>query len=502
MSSDAPISGNREILISAQNLSKAYRIWSDPAQRLLGPLLAEAARWVPGSAGESLRRKSHAAYRDFYALREVSFELRRGEAVGIVGRNGAGKSTLLQLIAGTLQPSAGQIKVRGRVAALLELGAGFNPEFTGRENVFLSGAVLGLSKAEMEARFDGVAAFADIGDFIEQPVKTYSSGMMMRLAFAVNTCVDPEILIVDEALSVGDAPFQAKCFRRLRQLIDGGVSLLFVSHDLGTVRSICSRALWLKNGHVEMWGEAKEVARQYEKFCWREQGTVLEEDENDDDELPPAPALGETSQQLVAPSEMRGSLSVHTEPGAPPPALFTRRLSDPDRTETDRYGTGAVIIENIVTTNADGELASQFGFNDVITLHYLLVARREVDSDIVVGIRIKDTKDNFLFSTQDIVQQHRLRAGAGARFYARSSLRLPLTHGHYIIKTGIFGFAEGTSRPTGVYDYSRAVLWDIIEDACAIEVSVCPVMPVVGPVHAHADLLVRALPSASVAPSA
>ena len=159
-------------------------------------------------------------YREFWALKDVSFEVNKGEAVGIIGRNGAGKSTLLQLICGTLSPTSGTIEVDGTVAALLELGCGFNPEFTGRENVYLNASMLGLTQEKIDDKFDEIAAFADIGDFLEQPTKTYSSGMLMRLAFAVNTCVEPEILIVDEALGVGDAPFQSKCFKRLRQLIN------------------------------------------------------------------------------------------------------------------------------------------------------------------------------------------------------------------------------------------------------------------------------------------
>jgi lipopolysaccharide transport system ATP-binding protein len=480
-------------VIAAQALSKSSRIWTDPAARLLGPIWAEAAGWLPGAAGAALQRRAHAAYRDFFALQDVSFEVRRGEAVGIVGRNGAGKSTLLQLIAGTLQPTSGTIAVRGRVAALLELGAGFNPEFTGRENVFLSGAVLGLRRAEMEERFDAVAAFADIGDFIDQPVKTYSSGMMMRLAFAVNTCVDPEILIVDEALSVGDAPFQAKCFRRLRQLIDGGVSLLFVSHDLGTVRSICSRALWLKQGRSEMWGEAKEVAREYEKFCWREQGVVTEAAES------PAPAAP-APEEAAATKTLIGS-AVHAGPdtpavrfAAPPVALFSAqplRQSD----VSDRYGTGAVRIERLLLTDANGEPKTRFEFNDPVTLHYLLRVHRPVDSDIVIGVRVKDTKENFLFSTQDIVHQHRLVAAPGDRLYAWTTFRVPLTHDRYLIKTGIFGFQDGVARPDGRYDYSRAILWDIIEDTIGFEVGVCSAMPLVGPVHAHSDLQLQHLPT-------
>ena len=476
-----------ENAITARHLSKAYRIWTDPAQRLISPLMSEAGRWLPAGLGRGLQRRAAAGYRDFFALQDVGFEVKRGEAVGIIGRNGAGKSTLLQLIAGTLQPSAGSIQVQGRVAALLELGAGFNPDFTGRENVFLSAAVLGISKAEMEARFAEVAAFADIGEFIEQPVKTYSSGMMMRLAFAVNTCVDPDILIVDEALSVGDAPFQAKCFRRLRQLISRGVSLLFVSHDLGTVRSICSRALWLKNGRAEMWGEAKAVAREYEKFCWAEQGVVMDQ--------PLAPSLptevkeSAVSQQPIG-EDASGDFTVPVPRQlAVPAALRQGRPSGAG----DRYGTQVATIEGLLSTNTAGEAASRFQFNETVCLHYLIRAHAPLDSDIVLGIRIKDPQGNFLYSVQDISTQHRITAPAGGEFHGVTSFRLPLTHGRFIIKTGIFGFADGVSRIDGRYDYSRAVLWDIIEDGCVIEITEHSAMPLCGPVHAHANLVLNPL---------
>jgi lipopolysaccharide transport system ATP-binding protein len=183
--------------------------------------------------------------------------------VAIIGRNGAGKSTLLQLIAGTLTPTSGNIEVRGRVAALLQLGSGFNPEFTGRENVFLNGAILGFSRAEINHRFDEIAAFAEIGNFIDQPVKTYSSGMTMRLAFAVSTCLEPEVLIIDEALAVGDAVFQFKCRNRLQDLIIKGTTLLFVSHDISAVKSFCNRAIYLENGQKKVEGEAEHIAEYY-----------------------------------------------------------------------------------------------------------------------------------------------------------------------------------------------------------------------------------------------
>jgi lipopolysaccharide transport system ATP-binding protein len=472
---------SEEKVIVAAQLSKAYRIWTDPSRRLISPILAEAGRWVPGSPGRALRQRAAAGYRDFFALQDVSFEVKRGEAVAIIGRNGAGKSTLLQLIAGTLQPTAGTIRVQGRVAALLELGAGFNPDFTGRENVHLSAAVLGLSRAETDQRFDEIVAFADIGDFIDQPVKTYSSGMMMRLAFAVNTCVDPDILIVDEALSVGDAPFQAKCFRRLRQLIDRGVSLLFVSHDIGTVRSICTRALWLKNGRPEMWGEAKQVAREYEKFCWQEQGTVLN-----------PPGVATAPVPTASPAE-------HLPPGQDGimAMLFAPNPVFQQSADSDRYGTKIATIRNMIVTDSKGQRTSRFTFNETIQLHYLIQIHEDVDSELVLGIRLKDPQDNFVYSVQDIETAHRLKAQAGQLMHFSTSFALPLTHGKFVIKTGFFGFAEGISRINGKYDYGRAIIWDVIESCAAIEVDVFPFMPLCGPAHAHAALQMESIAPAS-----
>lgn len=250
-------------VISLQNIGKAYRMWDRPAARLISPVAETLAGLLPGPAGRWFGRKAGSQYRDFWALRDVSFDIRKGETVGIIGRNGSGKSTLLQIIAGTLQPSTGTVQVRGRVAALLELGAGFNPEFTGRENVYLNGAVLGLTKQEISLRFEDIIAFADIGEFIDQPVKTYSSGMLVRLAFAVQTVVEPDVLIVDEALSVGDFFFQQKCFRRLHELRTRGTSLLFVSHDMASVRDLCQRTLYLRQGVPVHWGDTQQAITRY-----------------------------------------------------------------------------------------------------------------------------------------------------------------------------------------------------------------------------------------------
>jgi len=240
MSSDAAI--------SISNLSKCYQIYQNPRDRLL----------------QMIMRGRRQYYQEFWALRDVSFDLARGETIGIIGRNGAGKSTLLQLICGTLNPSAGEIAVHGRVAALLELGAGFNPEFTGRENVYLNASLLGLTQDEIDARYDEVVAFSGIGDFIHQPVKTYSSGMYVRLAFSVATCVDPDILVVDEALSVGDGEFARKSFDRIMELKKTGTTILFCSHAMYMIEAFCDRAIWLEQGQVRLLDAAPRVTAAYQ----------------------------------------------------------------------------------------------------------------------------------------------------------------------------------------------------------------------------------------------
>jgi lipopolysaccharide transport system ATP-binding protein len=242
-----------EVAIRARGLGKTYRIYSRPHHRLAHTLFPEqTARWA----------------REFHALSGVDLAVHRGETVGIVGRNGSGKSTLLQIICGTLTPTAGELEVNGRIAALLELGAGFNPEFTGRENVFLNGAVMGLERREVLERFDAIAAFADIGDFIEQPVKTYSSGMYIRLAFAVAISSDPAILVVDEALSVGDEAFQRKCFARIEELKRGGCTILFVSHSAGSVVQLCDRAMLLDAGELLFTGSPKATVALYQRLLY------------------------------------------------------------------------------------------------------------------------------------------------------------------------------------------------------------------------------------------
>jgi lipopolysaccharide transport system ATP-binding protein len=239
-----------EVMVAVQNVSKRYEIYAHPSDRLKQAIFMG-------------RRKFHT---DFWALRDISFEVRRGEALGIIGRNGSGKSTLLQIIAGTLRPTKGEAQINGRVAALLELGSGFNYEFTGRENVFINGAILGLTQREIEERYDDIASFADIGAYIDQPVKTYSTGMVMRLAFAVQVQVRPDILIVDEALAVGDQLFQKRCYQKMEELRSSGVTLLFVSHDMESIRTLTTHAILLNEGRIRSRGSPAEVLLDYRRL--------------------------------------------------------------------------------------------------------------------------------------------------------------------------------------------------------------------------------------------
>lgn len=256
-----------EIAIKVENLSKCYQIYEQPRDRLKQAIYPKIQKFF----GQTEKQY----FSEFWALRDISFEVKKGESVGIIGRNGSGKSTLLQIITGTLSASTGKVTTQGRIAALLELGSGFDPDFTGRENVYLNGALLGISHQEIDARFDSIAAFADIGEHLDQPVKTYSSGMLVRLAFAVQVQVEPDILIVDEALAVGDALFQKRCFQRIERLVSNGTTVLFVSHEQESVRTLTNRALLLKGGRSKAWGLSSDVVLEYRRLLHEEETTYL-----------------------------------------------------------------------------------------------------------------------------------------------------------------------------------------------------------------------------------
>ena len=248
--------------IHVGNLSKRYVIGhqrgkGDGLRHALEDAVRRPLKWLRN------RGDNNSSSEEFWALKDVSFDIQAGEVVGIVGRNGAGKSTLLKVLSRITEPTSGQIRIRGRVASLLEVGTGFHPELTGRENIFLNGAILGMQRAEIKRKFDEIVAFAEVERFLDTPVKRYSSGMYVRLAFAVAAHLEPEILIVDEVLAVGDAQFQKKCLGKMQDVASGGRTILFVSHNMGAVMSLCRRAVWLSEGKCRMIGEAREVGNAY-----------------------------------------------------------------------------------------------------------------------------------------------------------------------------------------------------------------------------------------------
>jgi lipopolysaccharide transport system ATP-binding protein len=397
--------------IAVSGLSKAYFVYAQPRDRLR-QAIAPRLRRAFGLLGLRLRERTF--YTEHWALRDLSFEVAHGETVAIIGRNGSGKSTLLQLVCGTLTPTTGEVRLQGRVAALLELGSGFNPEYTGRENILLNASVLGLSQEETKARMDQILAFADIGDVLDQPVKTYSSGMAMRLAFAVIAHVDADVLVIDEALAVGDAMFQQKCFRWLRDFQKRG-TVLFCGHDMGAVMNFCERAIWLDRGRVRMAGTAKDVAEAYTAYTG-------------------AQAMG-----LAAPEPPTAAAA-----DAAPPAVDDIGAGWVPVAEGPALGTGAVRISHLrlVAAGRPGAVRLLSG-GEELALEYRLEARADVD-DLLFGLIIADRLGQQLLAAGTSRLQPRpvLRLAAGNAAVCRLSFRLPHLHtGTYVFSVAV---ASGT----------------------------------------------------------
>jgi lipopolysaccharide transport system ATP-binding protein len=358
-------------MIRVDQISKSYQIYAQPGDRLKQFVYPRLGRLV-GNPGLKY-------YKDFWAINDVSFAVGRGETIGIIGRNGSGKSTLLQMICGTLSPTGGSIRVEGKVAALLELGSGFNPEFSGRENVFLNASLLGLQTEQIEARFDSIAAFADIGDHIEQPVKTYSSGMMVRLAFAVIAHVDADILVIDEALAVGDAFFTQKCMRFMRNFMKSG-TVLFVSHDTASVRSLCNRAIWIEKGQIVEQGDPKEVCEHYlEAYYEAQQGksttTRMIKSRRSDGEAD----FRDQRAAFVNHSNLRNDLRIFE--------------FDPSAAS---FGTGDALIRDVRLTDSEGNPLNWVVGGEAVRLQITMEAIRPVHAPIV-GFFLKDHLGQTLF---------------------------------------------------------------------------------------------------------
>jgi lipopolysaccharide transport system ATP-binding protein len=387
---------SEEAVVLVDRISKCYRLYENPAARLKEFVVPRLARLVGATAPRYAK--------EFWALTDVSFDVRRGETVGIIGRNGAGKSTLLQILCGTLTPTSGSVRVNGRVAALLELGAGFNPEFTGRENVYLSGQLQGLSRPEIDARFDEIAAFADIGEFVDQPAKTYSSGMYVRLAFAVSASLSPEILVVDEALAVGDFAFNLKCFKRLEQLRADGCSIVFVSHDVGLVQKMCDRVLYLTRGRTVCFSSSLEATSRYvSDIAPRDSGLV-----ND------SSAIGASQADAAEANDGWPTAESVAEFRAGLPGTVA--------------GTGDVIVESC---RVNGGTGAALHFGDRIVVDVRLRAHQPVD-DLNVSVYVIDDAGQLLLGSSTALERVPLgRLEAGQRLAVRFAFENRLREGHF-----------------------------------------------------------------------
>ena len=383
------------LVLSVQGVSKHHKLWTSPSERLRYSVLSQAHRTLrtvlPRDSAPltALRRWRDALHQDFTALHELSFEVRRGESVGILGRNGAGKSTLLQIIAGTLRPSTGHVDVYGRTAALLELGSGFNMEYTGRENVYLNASLLGLTKGEVDAKFDDIAAFADIGQFLEQPIKTYSSGMMIRLAFAVQMAVEPELFIIDEALAVGDIYFQSKCSKLLKQKLENGMTLLLVSHDPGSVRSLCARAVVLDHGRMAFIGPSDEATSVYHAI---NSGALTGKHLAS---AVPAPPAGAEAEEAALPTTEIG------RDDADSAELTLERVAGavPDGIERfqDEIGDGTLTLVGCTLFDSEGRPGNAFAAGESIRIGIAFVAGQDYPAgQLIGGFQVRDRFNNVV----------------------------------------------------------------------------------------------------------
>jgi len=418
-----------DIRIHVQGLSKRYEMYAQPSDRLKQMIFPRFQRAV--------RRAPSAYFKEFWALRDVTFDVRRGETIGIVGRNGSGKSTLLQMICGTLHPTLGRVTVDGRISALLELGAGFNPEFTGRENVMLSGLVYGISEDEIRRRFDEILDFAGIGEFIEQPVKTYSSGMYVRLAFAVAINVSPDLLVVDEALAVGDEAFQRKCLARIDTIRDSGATVLFVSHSAGTVVELCDRAVLLDQGELLMEGTPKAVVASYQKLLYapRERTSLIREQIRSSHKgkgiRPPSP-----SSDAPGNSES-GVLAVDNESAGfeeDDPAYWEEGMVSTSTVEYERQG---ACIDDPHLETLDGRRVNVLSPGRTYVYRYKVRLERAL-AGVRCGMMIRSLTGIEVGGAASMLPQDALPiVDAGAVLEARFNFRCVLHPGVYFMNAGV-----------------------------------------------------------------
>lgn len=396
------------VSITAQNVWKNYRLWGRRSQfaTLKSALLKRDLKFEPETS--------------IPALRNVSFAIEKGEAFGVIGRNGSGKSTLLKIMSGILKPTSGRMIVHGRIAALIELGAGFHPEITGRENIYINGIMLGLTRREIDARFDRIVEFAEIGEFLDQPVKTYSSGMYVRLGFAVAVHVDPEVLLIDEVLSVGDEEFSAKCIAKIQEMKYRGVTLVFVTHQLDQVRNLCDRAMWIDRGEALMIGDPVRVVDAY-----------LQQVAGGGARIVPPAVIEESEETPLSPEEPEGDRN--------------------DLVEEERWGSGEVVLRRVALVDSDGRDIIALGAGTAVTIE-MDVDVRAPQNDFVFGVGIYHADGTCVYGTNTDLEgltPETLESNGRVRFIISS---LDLVAGSYRIDAAVH------TRNGRAFDYRRGVL--------------------------------------------
>jgi len=450
-----------EVAVDLEGVSKAYRIYAHPRHRLL----------------EALWRGRRSYHQDFWALRDVTFRVPRGSTLGIIGLNGSGKSTLLQVIAGIVRPTSGRVAVTGRIASLLELGAGFNPEFTGRENVLMQGAITGFGREETLERLPAIEAFAGIGDFIDQPVKTYSSGMFVRLAFAAAVHVDPEILLVDEALAVGDIAFQLQCIRRIKALQEAGTTILFVSHDTNAVKTLCGAAIFLDRGRLVTMGPADDTVNQYLSLIAAREARAA---------ASPYRVLGEERGALAEQELAYRPAGDLGRPDEAHPDVYREDPDFPRRPNLFRHGTGDARIQNVELLDECGRPTDVVEFDRPVTLRVHIEFLKDVSSP-VLGFLLRDRLGVDILGINTFAEGVPLGdRKAGEKLVVDFTTRLPLRPGYYSV------------APALAYDAVTPRYLDWVDNALIFLLSAPSTkMPIYGLVYLNADIRVHQVPSAS-----
>ncbi|NOJ71314.1 ABC transporter ATP-binding protein [Paenibacillus alvei] len=413
-----------EVAIKVENLTKIYKMYSKPIDRLKESL-------------NPMKRKYHY---DHFALNNISFEINKGDIIGIIGKNGSGKSTLLKIITGVLSPTNGSVHVNGKISALLELGAGFNPEYTGIENIYFNGMVMGFTKEEMEQKVDSIIQFADIGDFINQPVKTYSSGMFARLAFAVAINVEPEILIIDETLSVGDMYFQAKCMSKMKELFSKGVTVIFVTHDTNSIKSLCNKTLYLNKGNFVSYGPSEEVVDLYSKA---------------------------TREEMIEHSKTSGGLSLSSVTDVSEFNItsqeFKENVDFKNRVSLYRQGTLEAELTDIEVLDQNDYQVEDAEFNEHIKIRMHI--KFNVKCNVVVGYHIRDNRNIEILGSNTLFEGIGELTGApGEKVIVEFDTKLPLVEGTYNIST-VISTPTVHNRAALFVDYTEnAYIFNVLEN--------------------------------------